>query len=357
MDVKKSILEIAYELGFQRTVIADLKPLMSDRLRYRQWLDRGFAGGMEYLKRDSDRRTTPLSVSANSLSAIVVSVSYYTQPPERPGDHFGRVANYAVGLDYHAVLRARLDDLRVRIEQLVGRPLLGKPYTDDVALYEQALALRHGLGFRGKNALILGPKLSGSYNFIAELFCDLDLEPDEQYLGTCGACFRCAAACPTDAIVEERTVDARLCISYLTIENKVEIPETLRTQLKDWVFGCDICQDVCPYNQRPPETSWPEFRAESGVGHFLDLFSVLSIKTEAEFQYRFANTALRRPKRRGLLRNALVVLGNLRPAGGIKRIVDFAHEEPDAMLREHARWAISQYEGREAAIALEKLRN
>jgi epoxyqueuosine reductase len=242
------------------------------------------------------------------------------------------------------VLRAKLRELRSKIEAEIGRPLLvGKPYTDDVALHEQGFANAYGLGFAGKHTLIIGPKLSGSYNFIAELLTDLEVEPDEKYVGTCGDCFRCGSACPTGAIVGPRSVDARLCISYLTIENKEGIPVSLRPKLGSWVFGCDVCQDVCPYNQRPPETSWAEFQPQSGVGHYLDLFELLRIKTEDEFRARFLPTPVRRPKRRGLLRNALVVLGNQRPPDGEKHVSAFLRDEEDPMLREHAEWALAQY--------------
>lgn len=353
--MKQQILEITAELGFQRAVIASLDPLLAEREHFIQWLDKGFAAGMDYLKRNPELRTSPSQLYPQSLSAIVCSISYYSEPPESPGDHFGKVANYAVGLDYHPVLRARLRELKARIEKLVGRPLLGKAFTDDVALYEQAFAARHGLGFAGKNTLIIGPQLSGSYNFIAELVTDIELEADEAYRGTCGACFRCAEGCPTDAIVEAKSVDARRCISYLTIENKGGIPLEMRELLGSWVFGCDVCQQVCPYNQKPPTTTWEEFQPQSGTGHHLNLFELLEIKTEEEFRARFLPTPVRRPKRRGLLRNALTVLGNNRPAGGINRINDFANAERDEMLREHAAWALSRYQTKDSRRAVEDL--
>ncbi len=353
--MKQEIIAIAHELGFQRAVIAGLQPLISERDRYQRWLDNGYAAGMEYLKRNPELRTTPELLYPQSLSAIVVSASYYSEPPDCPGDHFGQVANYAVGLDYHVVLRARLRELRDRIETLVGRKIVSKAYTDDVALYEQGIAARHGLGFAGKNTLIIGPKLMGSYNFIAELLTDLPLQPDETYAGTCGQCFRCGTSCPTGAITEPKNIDSRLCISYLTIENKGGIPQELRPKLGSWVFGCDVCQEVCPYNQKPPETKWHEFRPESGAGHYLDLFELLRIESEEEFRARFLPTALRRPKRRGMLRNALVVLGNKRPAGGVTRIAQFAEAEADSMLREHAIWALAQYDDPQARNAANRL--
>jgi epoxyqueuosine reductase len=343
MDLKQTIKDIGASLGFQRVVIASLEPLEQERIRYRQWLMNDYAAGMEYLKRNPDFRTNPQLLQPQARCAIIVSASYYTTPPPSPGPQFGKVANYAVGLDYHAVLRAKLRELKARIETEIGRPILGKAYTDDVALHEQGFANRYGLGFAGKNTLIIGPKLMGSFNFIAELLTDLQMEADEKYVGTCGDCFRCATACPTNAIVEARSVDARVCISYLTIENKEGIPVELRGKVGSWLFGCDICQDVCPYNQRPPETNWKEFQPQSGAGHYIDLFELLQIPTEEAFRERFLPTPLRRPKRRGMLRNALVVLGNQRPARGDEMIAEFIKKETDPMLLEHAQWALSLY--------------
>jgi epoxyqueuosine reductase len=354
MGTKQAIIEIAQSLGFQRTVIGSIQPMDAERKQYEHWLEQGFAAGMEYLKRNPHFRTSPQLLYPNSRSAIIVSVSYFTQVPPDPGPTYGRVARYAVGLDYHPVIRARLRELKARIEDKIGRPLIGKAFTDDVALYEQGYAARHGLGFSGKNTMVIGPKLSGSYYFIAELFTDLDLDADEPYVGTCGECFRCGTGCPTEAIIEGGLIDANLCISYLTIENKGEIPVRLRSKIGRWVFGCDVCQEVCPYNQRPPEAPWPEFQPTSGAGHYLNLLQLLEIRDDGEFKSRFGDSSpLRRPKRFGLMRNALVVLGNsLSRTNGeidvedrqqilaalqlcIKRV-----ENP--VLIEHAFWAIAQ---------------
>lgn len=350
MDRKQKILDLAHTFGFQRAVIASLEPMHETAIRYQSWVDRGFAAGMNYLKRDPKARNTPELLVPQAQSAIVVSVCYYTPPPPLPGPYFGRVASYAVGLDYHAVLRKKLRDLKAAIESELGQPLIGKAFTDDVQLHERGLAARHGLGFAGRNTLIIGPKLMGSYNFIGELLTDLPLEPDERYVGTCGKCFRCGDQCPTDAILPEGQLDANLCISYLTIENKDGIPLELRPKLGNWVFGCDVCQLVCPYNQRPPETPWAEFRPEAGAGHHLDLLGLLAIRNDEQFLERFEQTALRRPKRRGLLRNALVVIGNsLRSEQSsptkqkvVRKLNDFIKSECDPLLIEHADWAIAQ---------------
>jgi epoxyqueuosine reductase len=360
MDIKQRIISIAQELGFHRVVIGSLEPMEVERQDYEKWLAKGFAAGMEYLKRNPHFRTSPELLYPGSKSAILLSVSYYTEPQAKPAPYFGRVARYAVGLDYHVVIAERLGQLKAAIEEEIGRPLLGKAFTDDVALYEQAYAKRHGLGFAGKHSLIIGPALSGSYFFVAELFTDLDLVADEPYRGTCGQCFRCGTACPTGAINDSAEIDANLCISYLTIENKGGIPLALRSRIGQWVFGCDICQEVCPYNQRPQPAPWSEFQPAAGVGHYLDLLSLLEIGSEAEFRTRFAQTPLLRPKRRGLLRNGLVVLGNalaetvknsmdgrlLASGDWIEEVVQsldrFVQTEKDLMLREHAAWALSQ---------------
>lgn len=395
-SAKQRIVELGQSLGFNRLVIASPEPLSQGSLDfYEGWLERGYSAGMDYLQRDPRRRTEPLQTFPQARSIVVASVSYFTEVPEPPADIvWGRVAGYAVGLDYHNVLRARLRQLSDLIDKELGRTVLRRAVTDDAALYEQALAERHGLGFVGKNTLVIGPKLSGTYNLIGELFLDLELEPDEPYRGTCGNCFRCGTACPTEAIVpagidltaganlsavpnlsaganlspnnnrnKAFVVDANRCISYLTIENKGGIDLALREKLGDWVFGCDICQEVCPYNSKPPLTPWPEFHPERGAGHYLDLLGILNTSSQDEFRARFIDSPVRRPKLRGLQRNSLVVLGNkLRrleslngkvpgdsreqaasndPERIIGGVLDFLEVSQDEMLVEHARWAIN----------------
>ncbi|MBX9687454.1 MAG: tRNA epoxyqueuosine(34) reductase QueG [Candidatus Obscuribacterales bacterium] len=343
MNAKSIIIETAHSLGFQKAVIASLEPLEAERLFYEAWLASGYAASMDYLKRNPEKRNSPALLCPEAYSAILLFASYYTKPPEDPGPQFGRVARYAVGFDYHLVLPQKLESLRAALEEKLGRAILGRVFSDDVELFEPALASRHGLGFTGKNSLIIAPGLDGSYHFIAELFTDIPLEADRPYKGTCGGCVRCLTACPTKAIVGEKTVDANSCISFLTIENKAAIPTHLRALLGPWVFGCDVCQEVCPYNQASPETAWSEFRPESGVGHYLNLFDLLKIQDKKQFLALFGQTPLARPKRKGLLRNALVVLGNRLPDSGQKKIFDFLLTEQEPLLLEHAIWALDLY--------------
>lgn len=368
-QLKEEIKRIASELGFQRTVIASLEPMEAERHEYERWLALGYAAGMEYLKRNPHFRTSPQMLYPDGRSAIVVSVSYYTEVPEPPPGFFGKVARYAVGLDYHVVIRAKLRELNARLEKIAGRRILAKAYTDDVSLFEQALAARHGLGFAGRHTLIIGPQMMGTYNFVAELITDLELEADEPYQGTCGKCFRCGEGCPTDAIEYGIGVNANKCISYLTIENKEGIPLELRKQLGRWVFGCDVCQEVCPYNQKPNPAPWEEFSPQRGAGHYLDLFSILQMDSQPEFHQRFVHTPLRRPKLRGMKRNALTVVGNIlgdcavvSPAGitqqnqseAASMLFEFIQEESDEMLKEHAYWALAQHEEPETRTKLKQ---
>ncbi len=328
-------------MGFGRTVIAGLEPLPREHLE--EWLSCGYASGMEYLKRDLQLRVSPQLLVPQARSAIVVAVSYFTEAPPDPGPGWGKVAGYAVGLDYHQVLKDKLLKLKQRLETVLTRPLFSRALTDSTPLFEQAFARRAGLGFAGNNTLIIGPYPDGSYNLIGELFTDLDLEPDEPYQGTCGKCTRCLDICPTGALMGNGMLDANRCISYLTIENKDEIPVALRPGIGNWVFGCDLCQMVCPYNANPPLTPWVEFYPQSGVGHYLKLTDLLKISNQQEFKNYFRNTSLLRPKRRGLLRNALVVLGNQHPETALAALKEFLLQESDRMLQEHAAWAISQY--------------
>ncbi|CAN5594596.1 tRNA epoxyqueuosine(34) reductase QueG [soil metagenome] len=363
-NLKENVKAIGYQLGFDQVQIASLSPMAQERLHYEHWLEQGFAADMAYLKRDPERRVTPALTFPAAQSVIIVSVSYFSQPPACPDGSWGRVARYAVGRDYHPVIRSKLRDFNALLEKELGRPVARRPVTDDAALYEQALARRHGLGFVGKNSLVIGPKLSGSYNFIAELFVDFELEADEEYSGTCGNCVRCISACPTDAIktgAEATMVDANLCISYLTIENKGGIALPLRSKLGDWVYGCDVCQEVCPYNSKSRPAPWPEFAPESGVGHYLNLPELLQID-DHEFSQRFELSPVRRPKRRGLARNALVVMGNQLASGHdfsekiIGALCGYAERESDEMLLEHTAWALSRSNSKAGRIAIDKIR-
>src|SRR5262249_48732838 len=238
--------------------------------------------------------------------------NYYVAAPEFHNENrYGRIARYAWGLDYHEVVKARLHNLIAEIKRLEGREVAARAFVDAVPLLERAVAARAGLGFTGKNTNLLQPR-QGSWFFLAEILLNLELPVEENRLKiSCGSCHRCLDACPTDAFAAAYQLDSRRCISYLTIENKGAIPPALRAGLGEWLFGCDVCQEVCPFNRFATDTYWQEFRPEYGAGQKLDVVEILAIKTDEEFRARFKCTPLTRPKRRGLLRNAAVVAANI----------------------------------------------
>ena len=234
------------------------EPLREGGERLREWQEAGMAADMGYMHRPVELLSNPKKLQKSARSVVSLGVSYY------PGDHpenegGGRVARYAWGRDYHEVIKARLFRLREELEEELGVRIKARGFTDAVPLLERSAAQHAGLGFFGRNSCLINGEI-GSYFFIADLIVDLDLEPDPPGTGTCGRCTRCMDRCPTGAIKAPGVVDARLCISYLTIENRGEIPRELRPKVGDWAFGCDVCQEVCPYNKTKASRSrWPEF--------------------------------------------------------------------------------------------------
>jgi epoxyqueuosine reductase len=288
----------------------------------------------------------------SARSVVSLGVSYY------PGDHpendgsGGRVARYAWGRDYHEVIKGRLFALRGELEEALGCRVKARAFTDAVPLLERSAAQHAGLGFFGRNACLINGD-TGSYFFIADLILDLDVAPDEPGTGTCGRCTRCMTACPTGAIKAPGVVDARLCISYLTIENRGPIPRELREKVGDWAFGCDVCQEVCPYNKRKASRSrWPEFSEEAGTGPYLKMEEVLAIRDDEEFERRFTGTPLTRPGRAGLLRNCCVAAGNLQDARLVPVLTRCLRDDPSPLVRGHAAWALGRMRFPQAEAAL-----
>jgi epoxyqueuosine reductase len=214
---------------------------------------------------------------------------------------------------------------------------------DAVPLLERAVAARAGLGFFGKNTNLLQPR-AGSWFFLSEILLDIELPPQPGPPGSvsCGTCTRCIDACPTSAFAAPFVLDSRRCISYLTIENKEEIPRELREGVGEWIFGCDVCQDVCPFNRFSSETSWRELRPEAGAGPRIDVAALLSISTDEEFRARYHGTPLLRPKRRGLLRNAAVVAANIGSSRAVPSLADRIATDPEPLIRGHALWALGR---------------
>jgi epoxyqueuosine reductase len=330
---------IAIDVGFDEAGIATLGP-MPGAARLREWIERGFHGEMSYLERGAALREDTTRPEPGMRSAIVVLLDYGGhQPP-------GAVARYARGDDYHDVMRSMLRTLHARLENELGAPFAARPYVDTGPVLERELAVQAGLGWIGKNTMLVNPQ-RGSFFFIGALFTALDLAPDTPFRSDhCGTCTRCIDACPTSAIVEPRVLDATTCISYLTIEHRSAIPESLRPAMGEHVFGCDICQDVCPWNVKfaaelpSPRLHVREDRMSSSAAELLQF-------DDDGFRARFRGSAVTRAKRRGLARNAAIALGN----GGdrcsddeLVALRSAAASDPDEMVREHAAWALHRVE-------------
>ncbi len=342
MDLKTRLKAYAQELGFDLVGVARAGPTPSAD-RYEAWVRAGRAATMAYLTRPDaiEKRRDIRILWPEARSVIVVAMNYYTgDHPQPDGSPRGRVARYAWGDDYHEVMAERLQALLVFLNQEAGRPVHGRIYVDTGPVLERAWAVQAGLGWIGKNSMLIHPRL-GSYLFLGVLLVDLELEPDPPFpFDRCGTCTRCIEACPTGCIRLDRTLEAERCLSYLTIERREGIPEDLRPALGDWLFGCDICQEVCPWNQRfARPTAEPAFQPREGIARML-LEEVLGMDEDA-FRARFRRSAIRRAKWQGLVRNALVVAGNLR-AKALGPLVARWAAGDDPMLRAHAAWAMRQ---------------
>jgi epoxyqueuosine reductase len=306
--LEDSIRAQAFGLGFDLTGIATLGS-METAPHFEQWLERGYAGDMHYLPKWAHKRRDSRLPYEGVRSAIVVAMSYGGREPSGP------VARYARGDDYHDVLDAKLRELHAWLRTELGRDVRGRAYVDTGPLLERDLARRAGLGWFGKNTNLINPTL-GSFFFLGALLVDLELAPDEPFASDhCGTCTRCIDACPTNAIVEPLVLDATKCISYLTIEAKGEIPLVLREFVGELIYGCDICQDVCPWNEKfsraLPQASPFAPRAAIAGKDARTLARELLAMTQEEFSEKFRRSPMKRAKLSGLKRNAAVVLDNL----------------------------------------------
>ena len=301
-SLESAIKRRAAELGFDPVGITSLGPARTYDA-FRRWLDRGYSGEMTYLPRGAEKRRDTRLPYEGVRSAIVVALNYGGKQPAGP------IARYARGADYHDVMVDRLDALHEFIRALAGTPVRGKAYVDTGPILERDLAQRAGLGWIGKNTMLINPQ-RGSFFFLGALFIDLELAPDAPFeADRCGTCTRCLDACPTDAFVEPRLLDATRCISYLTIEHRSEIAEELQPLIGDLVYGCDICQDVCPWNQRfATQTGDPALAARPENEH-PDAAELAALSDE-DFRSRFKGSPIKRAKRSGLTRNAAIVLKN-----------------------------------------------
>ncbi len=325
----------AFGLGFDLAGITTLGPPETAGA-FDEWLANGFAGEMHYLERGADLRRDARRPEPGMQSAVVVAMNYGGTQPS------GAIARYARGDDYHDVMREKLNALGAWFVDASGGGARTRSYVDTGPVLERDLARRAGLGWFGKNTNLINPDL-GSFFFIGALFTDAQLEPDAPFeADRCGSCTRCLDACPTQALTAPRSLDATRCISYLTIELKGEIPLEFRAAIGELVYGCDICQDVCPWNVSfSRDVSEPALQPRADRVN-PDAAELLALNDE-QWRARFGSSAMTRAKRRGLARNAAVALGNRRDPKSIPALEIAAREDPEPLVRSHAAWALAQF--------------
>lgn len=324
---------------------------------FQHWLGDHRHAGMDYLKspRSLELRANPAAIMPDCQSVLSFALPYSSPlaPENAPYVSGGRVAAYAWGMDYHHVIPQKLGLLVDMLYRVTGLTIQTKIYTDSGPILEKDFAQSAGLGWMGKNTCLIHPRY-GSFFFLAEILTDLKISPTPSFTADrCGSCARCVQACPTGAILPDRTLDSRRCISYLTIENKGEIPAGLRKPIGNWVFGCDICQEVCPWNQHNQSSFVdPAFQPQSGPLP-LNLIEILTC-TAQEYNHAFRESPLSRARRRGMLRNAAVVLGNQLNSDAIPALSNLLFKDPEPLIRAHAAWSLGQFTNPSARSALEK---
>jgi len=300
--LSQQVREEAFRLGFDGCGISRAVPLEADRLRLKEWLEQGMHAGMQYMERNVDKRTDPASLVEGTRSVISVLLNYY---PARRQEHPDApvLSVYAYGMDYHEVIRKKLNRLLQFMNETMG-PVNGRGFTDSAPVLDRAWAARAGLGWIGRNSLLISPR-AGSYFFIGTLLVDIELEEDRPIRDFCGDCNRCVRACPTAAITANRTVDSNRCLSYLTIEHHGEISPEYRPLFSNRVFGCDICQEVCPWNRKAVPHQVPEFEPVPGL---LEMTREAWQGLDAErFNKLFRESAVKRTKFEGLRRNLGII--------------------------------------------------
>ncbi len=340
-ELTRAVIAEALELGFARAGVTSAEPLTSARERFEQFLGNGYAGAMSYLS--AGERHDPRALLPSARSVIVTAFAHGDPelvPLRRGRDgSSGVVARYARGEDYHLALKAKLLRLGRRVATLLGRSVLGRACVDTAPLLERELAVRAGLGFQGKSTLLIAPG-AGSYLLLSELLLDVPLEPSAPSEGGCGSCRACLDACPTAAFVEPYRLDARRCISYLSIEYEGVIPRELRAAMGARVFGCDVCQETCPYNASPSRARSSALGSRPAL-EAPDLLGLLELGAAA-YRRLVKRTALRRTSRTTLQRNAAIALGNSGNPAAVPALCRALTQNPRAVVRAHAAWALGR---------------
>ena len=350
-----AVKEEARRLGFELVGVTSPRPL-AHYDTYDDWLAKNYHGEMQYLATDRARirRFNPKEILPDCKSILVLGMRYAPagiRNPDTTSSKRGRVAAYAFGHDYHDIIPERQKALVGFLEAQTGKSISNRYYTDTGPVLERELAQRAGLGWFGKNSCLIHPK-SGSYFFLAEILLGIELVPDKPLESDhCGSCTRCIDACPTSCILPNRTLDSTRCIAYYTIELKGPIPQELRAPLGEWVFGCDICQEVCPWNIRFANADYDEQYAPTNDAAGPVFVEELKLSPQ-EFNKKFKGSPIKRAKRRGYLRNITTALGNTQSPGYVAALAHTLQTEFEPLVRAHAAWALGEIGGPKALQAL-----
>ncbi|MCL5960136.1 MAG: tRNA epoxyqueuosine(34) reductase QueG [Chloroflexi bacterium] len=354
MSLATDLKQYALSLGFDLAGITSAEPFPEVERIFLERISQGFLGGLAWFTpARAGLSTHPALHLAEAKSILSLGVSYLA--PEvvpRPGaEPRGRISRYAWGLDYHGVFGGKLKLIHGFLQRACGRPVQVRPFVDSSPFAEKAIARRSGIGWCGKNTLILTREW-GSWIFLAGLLVDVELEQDNAVDNLCGDCIACVQACPTGALVKPYTLDSRRCLSYLTVELKGTIPKEYRPLLGNRVFGCDTCQEVCPSNRQPRPSGSVEFTPVDIDDAHPPLLRLMRLD-DRKFRERFRGRPLTRAKRAGILRNAAIALGNIGDPASVATLGE-ALEDHDPIVRRHVAWALGRIGGRSAKLALDR---
>ncbi|HEX8220582.1 MAG TPA: tRNA epoxyqueuosine(34) reductase QueG [Chloroflexia bacterium] len=351
--LKEGIVSYARGLGFDLVRFTGPGPFREAQRAMEERIEAGLYSGLAWFNHERAAVAgDPRNLMPGVQTIVSLGISYLGDAPiqpSAPGEPRGRVARYAWGVDYHEVFKEKLWALHAFVQEQLGRDVQARALVDTARIVDRAVAQRAGLGWYGKNTNLLNRE-RGSWVLLGELLLDVALTPDEPVKTSCGTCSRCLPSCPTGALIAPGVLDNNRCISYLTIEHKGVIPREMRPLMGEWVFGCDICQDVCPVNRKAVPGNHPEFSPEQGIGPSPSLIELLEMGEE-EFRARYHHSPVKRAKLQGMQRNAAIALGNIGDPGAVAALTS-ALNGPYELVRGHAAWALGRIGGEPAQAAL-----